>query len=605
MDFILEITFQGYDVKKISSADVFCLERTLRFDINEWAKGQHLNLISITLCENKNLRPGFGLKIYCDNAQNESVFLAQESEIRNIISKILQPYAKKYFDLESLRFSPLTVVVNDLVCIGNKAVPKSSSTSPVNQAVDTIIKDFQKKYFKNYPISQNIDWQKTIPKLLLVPLDRRADILWDACLIAQKRNSTVVHTEDIIISIEHFLSRDKNIETTDNYISRLAEQFTPLTADCDFDRLVITDKAKEEIELSLVTLNPQTLETYVSWGLLTLDKHPRTVLNFYGPPGTGKTMAANAIANKFGKKIIFANCHSLQSKWHGESSKNVKAVFCAAKKADAILFFDEADSLISQRLEEVNSGSEDEINNMRNTILTCLEEHTGIVIFASNFVKRYDFAFETRIQSVLFPLPDEAMLSKIWKAHLPATIPGYSEIDFELLAHKSFELGFCGRDVKNAVIRASKVAISKQKTALNNEDLLATIQYIFDTREAVHDEPSPIKRNNSKIDATAKTMDEFVAEQKEAFRNNFLSNIVCSEDLDISEFLQRTAFVSDKDIRQIVNRACLIAFMDGRRELSNRDLLAAYDIYRPQRTQEETYDTLMDAIQAIIDKQQQ
>ena len=600
MYFSLELILQGYDVARIGEQTRFLIERTVRCDVNEWAKPLDLHLEQVSLRGNEYLRPGIALKAHCRDQAANDILTGRESEIRRIVSNILAPHMKKYFDLDSPRFVSTTIVLEDQVR-SSGAAARSDSPSPVDTAVTALVEEFQSKYFRKMPVAPNIDWQAVLSKMLLVSTDRRADILWDSCLAAKKRGSAVVTTEDIILAIDHFLSRDKNIETTDNYIARLAEQFIPITPDCDFGRLIITDKAREEIELALVTLDPETLKKYISWGLLGLDKHPRTVLNFYGPPGTGKTMAAHAIAQKFGKKIILANCHSLQSKWHGESSKNVKAIFWAAQKAEAILFFDEADSLISQRLEDVHSGSEDEINNMRNTILTCLEEYTGIVIFASNFVKRYDFAFETRIQSVLFPLPDEDMLQKIWKAHVPATIPGFSQIDFALLAKRSRELDFCGRDVKNAVIRASKIAIAKRQPAITTDDLLSTIRYIFDTREAVRDEPSPIRRKNRR-EPLRKSVDEIVEEQQKAFYDEFFADIVCAEDLDINEFFTRTQFVADRDIRQIVSKACLLAKNEGRKELRSQDLSTAYDIFRPQRTREETYDLLMDAVQTVIDQ---
>ena len=70
----------------------------------------------------------------------------------------------------------------------------------------------------------------------------------------------------------------------------------------------------------------------------------------FGPAGTGKTLLAKALAST--DSIRFFNCPSsaLTSKYRGDSEKLVRAVFSAARKAaPSIVFFDEADALISKR----------------------------------------------------------------------------------------------------------------------------------------------------------------------------------------------------------------------------------------------------------------
>ena len=139
----------------------------------------------------------------------------------------------------------------------------------------------------------------------------------------------------------------------------------------------------------------------------------------FGASGTGKTMAAEAIANKLNKKILEVSYADVESKFHGEGPKKVKAIFLAASRENAVLFFDEADSLLSRRLTNVTQGSEQAINSMRSQLLICLEQFKGIVIFATNLVANYDKAFLTRLISVEFTTPDAPTRKRIWDIHLP------------------------------------------------------------------------------------------------------------------------------------------------------------------------------------------
>ena len=276
----------------------------------------------------------------------------------------------------------------------------------------------------------------------------------------------------------------------------------------------------------------------------------------------------------------------------------------AAEKNDSILFFDEADSLISQRLESVTTGSEEEINNMRNAILTCLEEFTGIAIFASNFVKRYDFAFETRIQSILFPMPDVDMLEKIWRVHLPETIPFASSVDLHALAEKCVELKFCGRDVKNAVIRACKEAIFKGKDSLTMEDLINTSQYIFDSKNELHENEDVISsRNDGKDKVIKQSISEILTEDMEKTKSTFFNEIPCADDFDYDRFKRITVFLSDKEVKMVLLYACRIAQDAGREVLAIEDVVSALDSYHPRKDKEDAYELLLEAIQEMIDKE--
>ncbi len=231
---------------------------------------------------------------------------------------------------------------------------------------------------------------------------------------------------------------------------RLSENYQAQMPHYSFDQVILPDQTREEIEEAIGVLQVEK-KVFDEWGLRSIIPTATSALSFYGPPGTGKTMAAEAVAQKMGKKILIATYADIESKYHGEGPKMVKAIFRAAEKQDAVLFLDESDSLLSKRLTNVSDGSAQAINSMRSQLLICLEKFKGVVIFATNLVINYDRAFLSRLINIEFPMPDQNARAEIWNRHIRGDsihIPLAPDVDTSELAEK-YE--FCGRDIKNAV----------------------------------------------------------------------------------------------------------------------------------------------------------
>lgn len=250
------------------------------------------------------------------------------------------------------------------------------------------------------------------------------------------------------------------------------------------EEVILPAKSKLQIDEALAKIeNFHTI--YIDWDFKAVDPcGAGTVLNFYGKPGTGKTMTAEALAGTLGKKFISLGMSDVESKYMGETAKNIHAAFECAVKADAVLFFDEADTLLGARLSNVTQGIDNEVNSLRSTLLIELEKFEGIVIFATNFEKNYDKAFVSRItHHVQFDLPDEEGRRKIWDKFLLPKIPldGDRESVLTKLADISSELS--GRDIRNCM----RLALPKAILADNGDGPILKIEHLIEAVENIRD----------------------------------------------------------------------------------------------------------------------
>jgi hypothetical protein len=205
------------------------------------------------------------------------------------------------------------------------------------------------------------------------------------------------------------------------------------------------------------------------WGLgrKLVSSRGITVL-FAGPPGTGKTMAAEVISAELGLDLYKIDLSTVVSKYIGETEKNLERIFAEAETCNAILFFDEADSLFGTR-SEVRDSHDRYANIEISYLLQRMETFDGISVLATNLRANLDEAFTRRLQfAVDFPFPNDADRKRIWKALFPTDAPRADDLDFDLMA-KRYKLA--GGNIRNVLVSAAYLAAA-DGGVVNQEHLL-------------------------------------------------------------------------------------------------------------------------------------
>ncbi|MGB7568858.1 MAG: AAA family ATPase, partial [Chitinivibrionales bacterium] len=111
-------------------------------------------------------------------------------------------------------------------------------------------------------------------------------------------------------------------------------------------------------------------------------------LLLYGLPGTGKTEFAKHIARLMKRRLIVKRASDILSMWVGQTEKIIRQAFCEAERDKAVLFIDEADSLLGAREGASQSWEITQVNEM----LTNMENFRGMLICATNFKRIVDSA---------------------------------------------------------------------------------------------------------------------------------------------------------------------------------------------------------------------
>jgi SpoVK/Ycf46/Vps4 family AAA+-type ATPase len=177
---------------------------------------------------------------------------------------------------------------------------------------------------------------------------------------------------------------------------------------------------------------------------------------FSGPPGTGKTLVAGLIARELDRDLFRVDLSRVVSKWVGETEKQLGELFDAAESSDALLLFDEADSLFAKRT-EVKSSSDRYANLEVNYLLQRIETFHGVTILTTNLDTSIDAALRRRLAAhIVFWPPDHDERVMLWRRFATCAAPVAGQLELEALASDYPDM--TGANIRNASLAAAFLA---------------------------------------------------------------------------------------------------------------------------------------------------
>ena len=149
-----------------------------------------------------------------------------------------------------------------------------------------------------------------------------------------------------------------------------------------------------------------------------LNRYALPVVNkilLYGKSGCGKTMTAKALANHLGKKLKTINLGNIVSSKLGETSRNIASAFKMVETQEAVLFFDEFDSLGKER--DYDNSDSGEMKRVVNSMIQLIDSlpKNSIIIAATNQLGLIDEALIRRFEMKLeFHNPKAQYLDELY-----------------------------------------------------------------------------------------------------------------------------------------------------------------------------------------------
>ncbi len=225
----------------------------------------------------------------------------------------------------------------------------------------------------------------------------------------------------------------------------------------------VVKRARELIELSLEKKDL----------LSEIGVRPIKGVLFTGAPGTGKTMLARIIANETDSDFYEIKGPEIISKWVGQSEEVLRSIFNDARTKDqAIIFFDEIDSVASQRDDNSHEASKRVVAQLLSLMDGFKPDNNIIVIATTNRKQDIDKAllrpgrFDWEIN---FPYPnlvDRFSILEVSAKNLNTE----ENLPFFMLAERTE--GWSPAELSGIWKEAGLLAVAEDRGFINIEDFI-------------------------------------------------------------------------------------------------------------------------------------
>lgn len=231
----------------------------------------------------------------------------------------------------------------------------------------------------------------------------------------------------------------------------------------------VVNRAKQLIEVSLK--NKRLLQD--------IGSTPIKGVLFTGEPGTGKTMLARIIANNTNSAFYEIKGPEIVSKWYGQSEEILRKIFQDAQNEEqAIIFFDEIDSIAGQRDSESHEASRRIVAQLL-TLMDGFSSNDNIVVIAtSNRPQDIDVALRRPGRfdwEIKFPLPnydDRVLILQTISRQRKTS----GKMPHEYIAKKTN--GWSAADLKAIWVEAALLAVEEKRGKIIVEDYIGGFERV-------------------------------------------------------------------------------------------------------------------------------
>jgi len=242
-------------------------------------------------------------------------------------------------------------------------------------------------------------------------------------------------------------------------------QYVSDPPEIDFDDVAGMESVKTKLQERVIEPLREP-EKYAKYGLSV-----ENGFLLHGPPGTGKTYLSKALAGELGINYVGVKGADIISKWLGESTQNVAALFDEARQHQpCLVFIDEIDALTPER------GGANQHQDQTQTVNQFLEEVSEInesddrivIVAATNRRDQIDPAMlRSGRLSVQIEVGNPGAKTRVavFDTHLDA--PRADDLDAKRIAEAS--TGLSAADMEQVATEAARSALKREGTVTNDD----------------------------------------------------------------------------------------------------------------------------------------